>query len=531
MLTISKLMEALSNPGKMKMSQNRLAASFNTTPSTVNAWIRKNSQPQMDPAAFCDSISACHKTITSRDVDPVFIEKLINCLDISPSEKDFLNVQFGVFKNSHASDSACSKKFLTHLIRLAMEKAEIRNILRCEPFNPARPVIGIGVGHVIAVREDGRVLSTGANDYQQCGTHPWRNVVSAAAGWRSSVGLKSDGTCIAAGWNTVGNGEMTRWDSLTAVCCGQAHFLGLKYDGTVTAFGRAGDGQCEVSGWEHITALAAGSAHSVGLRDDGTVVACGSNREGQCEVSSWKNVVQIAAAGDHTVALTGDGRVLLAGGRYIYSFEGWSGLAAVATGMYHIVGLRKDGTVLNTGNSTGGLDSVCKWWDVKAVFAGYYTTAGIRSDGSVLITNDSHSGVYLNSSSWTLFGEGGPRSGGVSPFELARAETVSALEAVRETGLRLSPFLNEAYLDPDGAALLEDILRLSKDSMEKRAKYLRMKPLADLILAYNAAFLDFLALFPFDSEKKLYRVSPQAYPACLEFLTVTRRILSELRGL
>ena len=531
MLTVSILMEALSNPYKMKMSQNKLAVSFNTTPSTVNAWIRKNSRPQMDAAAFCDGISACHKSITSCDVGPVFIQKLINCLDISPAERDFLNVQFGVFKNRFPSDSACSKKFLTHLVQLAMEQAEIRNILHYEPFNPARPVIGIGVGHVIAVRDDGRVLSTGANDYQQCGTHPWRDVVSAAAGWRSSIGLKADGTCIAIGRNTVGNGEMTHWNSLTAVCCGNSHFLGLRVDGTVVAYGLAGDGQCEVSGWKHIKSLAAGSAHSVGLCEDGTVVACGSNREGQCEVSSWKNVVQIAAAGDHTVALTADGRILLAGNKYIYSFAGWSDLAAIATGLYHIVGLKKDGTVLNTGNSTGGLDAVFKWWDVRAVFAGYFTTAGIRSDGSVLITNDSHSRIYLNTSSWNLFGGHSTKSEGPSPVEAARADAVSALEAIHETGLRLAPSLNGTYLDIESAKLLENLLQLSKDSMKIREKYIQIKPLADQILLYNAAFLDFFGIFSFDDEKKLYRVSADAYPACVEFLTAVRQVLAGLRSI
>ena len=530
MLTFSIFLEALTNKEKMNISQNRLADCFNTSASTINAWIKKDTRPRMDAPTICSYISRIPDETASCHNRSAFVERIIHFLDISQEEKDSLNAKYSEYRSLYPED-VCTKQFLTHLIQLALSREEFCKPLQYSPFDPLRPTVGIGVEHVIAALEDGRVLAAGADDYQQCCTNGWRDIVSVSAGWRSSVGLRADGTCIAVGRGTVGNGELFRWKNLRAVCCGTFHILGLKSDGTAVAYGVGGDGQCEVSEWKQIKALAAGTRHSVGLRGDGTVAACGSNSEGQCEVSDWKNVKQVAAAGEHTVALTEDGRILLAGEKFIYDFSGWKDVTAIATGLYHIVGLKKDGTILHTGSTAGGLDGVYKWWDIRAVFAGFYTTAGIRSDGSVVVTNDSHRRIRLNTAAWNVLGERRPRSSAPSPFEQTRKTLIPLLEDIHETALRLSACLHESPLGADGAKELEKIRKLSRDSWERRKQVLQIRPLADLILRYNAAFLDFCETFSTDEKTGLYRPSDSSCDACLAFLTAIRQILAELRSL
>ena len=531
MLTISRLMEALTSPAKIKISQNKLANCFNTSTSTINAWVNKDTQPHLTADDIYKGINDCRVQYPTYQNETDFVEKIINCLDIDPWEKDSLEMEFNIYKNRYPSDGTCSSKFLKHLIQMALEKKEIGSSLAYDPFDPVHPVVGIGIEHVIAALDDGRVVSSGANDYQQCETHAWRDIISVSAGWRSSLGLKSDGTCVVVGKNTVGDGEIFRWRNLTAVCCGPFHFLGLKRDGTVVSYGLGGDGQRDVSDWRHVKALAAGIHHTVGLCEDGSVLACGSNREGQCEVSSWKNVKQIAAAGEHTVALTKEGTILYAGDPYIYDFSGWKDVQSIATGIYHIVGLKKDGTVLLTGQTIGGLDSVYKWWDMKAIYAGFYTTAGIHADGSVWITNDKYNRTHLNTSSWNIHDEHTPKDSGLSPFEAARKEVISILENIRDTGFRLVPALRNSVLDAENADRLEEIRKLCRDSWDYREKIMEIKPLADMILSYNAAFLDFSRMFSVDETRECVAVSENAYDACIEFLTAVRMLLMDVRSI
>ena len=42
--------------------------------------------------------------------------------------------------------------------------------------------IAAGVGHTVAVKNDGSVVATGRNDYGQCNVESWQNIISVAAG-------------------------------------------------------------------------------------------------------------------------------------------------------------------------------------------------------------------------------------------------------------------------------------------------------------------------------------------------------------
>ena len=531
MLTIAKLLDAITNPSKIKMSQNKLAQGIHTSTSTIHAWVKTDTQPTLAPKTIYDGITNCRAYYPSYQNEAEFIDQLIFHLDIHPWEKETLKLQFNSYKQKYPMDGTCTREFMMHMIQLALDKTEIGNTVPFDPFDPTRPIVAIGGEHVLAAMSDGRVFSTGANDFGQCETGAWRDIVSVAAGWRSSMGLRSDGTCIVVGRNTTGNGEIFRWNNLTAICCGSFHFLGLKLDGTVVSYGLGGDGQRNVSDWKHIKAIAAGIRHTVGLCEDGTVLACGSNREAQCEVSSWKHVRQIAAAGDHTVGLTEEGTILHAGDPHTYDFSDWKDIQSVAAGIYHIVGLKKDGTVLLTGSTVGGLDRVYQWWDMKAIYAGFNRTAGIHADGSIWVTNDPYQRTHLNTSAWNLHGERRSESKEPSPFETARKKVISILESVRDTGFKMTPALHASPLDEENIRRLEEIRKLSEESWAYRDRIKTIKPLADIILSYNAAFLDFYKMFTFDQAHENVSVSSDAYDTCIEFLTAVRILLTQVRGI
>ena len=529
MFTIPVLLEALTNPEKMNISQNRLAKYFDSNASTINGWLRKNIRPQRDSAWIGSCLNECRLDEKSWKNTSAFVEKLIEAMEITPQEKHYLKRKYEEFRRQYPSEKECGRMFLNHVAQLALERRDLGSALEYDPFNLSRPVVGIGIEHIVVAVEDGRVLSAGANDFGQCETLAWRDVAAVSAGWRSSVGLKKDGTCIAVGNRTGGNGELSRWRDLSAVCCGAFHVLGLKLDGTVNAFGVGGEGQCSVAGWDHIRALAAGTSHSAGLREDGTVVAAGSNREGQCEVSGWKNVVQIAAAGEYTAGLTDTGEILFAGNRYIYDFSGWENIRAIAAGTYHIAGLKKDGTVLQTGNRINGLDQVSRWWDMKAVFAGYNATAGIRADGTVLVTQDKAARTYLRGSVINIYGEAPQADSSSSPYEQARRKLIDMLEEVYSTGIGLLPALRTtAGLKGEDARRMAGICRLTEEMMKLREQIIDIRPLADLVLLYGEAYLAFRNTVDFTDGS--WYPAGKAEEECVNFLAAVRMFQRDLRS-
>ena len=193
--------------------------------------------------------------------------------------------------------------------------------------------------------------------------------------------------------------------------------------------------------------------------------------------------------------------------------------------------LKKDGTVLLTGSTVGGLDRVYQWWDMKAIYAGFNRTAGIHADGSIWVTNDPYQRTHLNTSAWNLHGERRSESKEPSPFETARKKVISILESVRDTGFKMTPALHASPLDEENIRRLEEIRKLSEESWAYRERIKTIKPLADIILSYNAAFLDFYKMFTFDQAHENISVSSDAYDTCIEFLTAVRILLTQVRGI
>ena len=268
----------------------------------------------------------------------------------------------------------------------------------------------------MALKEDGRVVAAGNNNYGQCNVGTWDNIVSVYAGCYHAVGLTAEGTVVAVGENSSGECNVENWENIVAIAAGDKHTIGLKNDGTVIATGENDWGQCNVKGWKNIIAIAAGDYHTVGLKKDGTVVSTnivrgeGARRAGipyfgQTDVSTWTNIVAIDANEYQTVGLTSDGTVVSTTiDSSVYSvwqpyyhnqdkLSGWRDIAAISVGRYHVVGLKNDGTVISTKFVNGdwgdsGQCDVSSWNNIVAVASGasdYVTGQNLVVDGGFSI--------------------------------------------------------------------------------------------------------------------------------------------------
>src|SRR5690606_41169725 len=89
--------------------------------------------------------------------------------------------------------------------------------------------------------------------------------------------FERDGTVFASGWNKHGQCEVSDWRGMLSIAAGWRHTIGLKANGSVIAAGRNQQGECDVSDWHDIVAVATGDRNTVGLKADGTVIAICNN--------------------------------------------------------------------------------------------------------------------------------------------------------------------------------------------------------------------------------------------------------------
>ena len=164
--------------------------------------------------------------------------------------------------------------------------------------------------HVLALKEDGTVLSFGENRYGECNTANWKNIKILRSSFEHTVGLKEDGTVVATGRNDFGQCNVSNWKNITRCAAGALHTIGLKEDGTVVATGRNDFGQCNVSDWKNIKYVMACDDHTIGLQKDGKVVATGNNELGQCNVSDWTDIVDIGGNPEETIGIKANGTMI-----------------------------------------------------------------------------------------------------------------------------------------------------------------------------------------------------------------------------
>lgn len=283
------------------------------------------------------------------------------------------------------------------------------------PLTRVTAVTG-GVGHSLALRDDGRVWAWGWNAYGQLGdgTYDTRlrpipvpgltGVVAVAGGPYHSLALKADGTVWTWGWNPLGQlGDGTTTTRLrpvavpgltgvVAISAGMLHSLAVRSDGSVWSWGWNGAGQlgdgslvdhrlpARVVGISGATGVAAGGLHSLAVKGDGTVWSWGWNVFGQL--------------GDDSAV---DRRVPTA-------VVGLAGARAVSAGWYHSIALKADGTVAGWGlghvGQTGNGSSASSLipvvalgiGNVVAIASGAHHNVALLADGQVMAWGWDHFG-------------------------------------------------------------------------------------------------------------------------------------------
>ncbi len=212
--------------------------------------------------------------------------------------------------------------------------------------------VAVGEEHILILLSDGSVAAFGNNDFGQCSTEKWKNIVQISAGDYHSVGLCADGTVVAVGRNSSGQIKVGSMKSIVSVSAGGRHTLALTSEGKVTAVGENGDGQCATAGWSGIVAISAGDIHSVGLTEDGKLVGAGSTLSGRLDIESFENVAAVSAGRSATVALLADGTVVSAGGvigKSEIDTSSLSNIAAVYAGDFGAVARKSDGSYVSVG--------------------------------------------------------------------------------------------------------------------------------------------------------------------------------------
>lgn len=91
--------------------------------------------------------------------------------------------------------------------------------------------IAPGYSHIAILNDDGTVTAYGNNQYGQCDTAKWKDVVKVAAGDYHTVALKKDGTVIAAGDNSCGQCEVSDWRDVQDVFAEKGMTFGFRFDG------------------------------------------------------------------------------------------------------------------------------------------------------------------------------------------------------------------------------------------------------------------------------------------------------------
>ena len=284
--------------------------------------------------------------------------------------------------------------------------------------NPMRGSIAAGIGHSLALKTDGTVLSWVDDTRGQLGddsnlavkTSPvfvagLTNVVAVAAGYEHSLALLDNGTVYAWGKDNegqLGNGAPLLDQALKvqtqisggviAIAANSNYSLALTSGGQIIswgsdAFGQLGNGGTNINNpstgtvtgaQNNNVAIVAGTHHALALQADGTVLTWGDNSIGQLgvgattpqqtapvQITSLQNIIALSAGYEHALALKSDG-TLLAWGR---DSEGQLG----------------DSTALAQQSTPVAVQGAS---EITGISSGDYHNVALKADGTLLSWGD-----------------------------------------------------------------------------------------------------------------------------------------------
>lgn len=264
--------------------------------------------------------------------------------------------------------------------------------------------------HTVALTNDGTVLATGSNVYNQCDVSNWSDIISIFASNTYTVGITSNNNIEVTNYVTsMKDFDISKWNNIVDIYASDDYILGIQKDGSILIAGNFVD---TISNWNDIVNVSRGKYHMAKVNSDGTVVANGENNFSQCDVQDWKNIVQVSATNgypdvvsfesySYTVGLKNDGTVIATGynGNHQCDVQNWKDVIYITTGTAHTIGLLKNGTVLATGNNDYSQCDVSSWNDIVSVYVANHHTVGLKKDGTLVATGDNLDG-QCNVDSW-----------------------------------------------------------------------------------------------------------------------------------
>ena len=230
------------------------------------------------------------------------------------------------------------------------------------PEDAQSEIVSIAAGgfHSLALMEDGSVMTWGIDNQVIAPEQEDAPFVAVAGGYFHSLALTSNGSVVA--WGDDAYGETIvpadAESGVVAIAAGWNRSMALKDDGSVVAWGFSSSTLPE-DAKSGVVGIAAGFTHSLALKDDGSVVAWGSNSNGQTDVPADLNdAIAIAAGWNFSLALKDDGSVVAWGddsyGQTDVPPEAQSGVIAIAAGPDHALALKNDGAVIGWGDNIHG---------------------------------------------------------------------------------------------------------------------------------------------------------------------------------
>ncbi len=261
-------------------------------------------------------------------------------------------------------------------------------------INSYSNILSAGKLHSVAIGQDGKVLTVGVNDKEQCNTDEWLDIINISAGGEHTVGISRNKVVMATGDNSKGQCNVESWKDVVDISAGDFHTAGVLNIGRVVAVGDNVFGQCDVDNWSGVVSVSAGAYHTVGLKLDGTVVATGNNENGECNVAEWENVALVVAGNGFTAGLTGDGRVLFTGKdiNNIKSVKGEKNVFSIGAGSYNLYVIYDDGSVKSFGSNDRNQGVTDLWYNVVASDGGENHGIAVSDDGKVYAVGSNEKG-------------------------------------------------------------------------------------------------------------------------------------------
>ncbi len=249
--------------------------------------------------------------------------------------------------------------------------------------------ISVGFRHTVGLCDNGRVVSCGSNEYGQCNTSEWKNVVQIDAGAYHTVALISDGTVTACGDNTYGQCEVADWKNVVQVVASDYNTAALLEDGTVVVCGFNDFPQ--ITGWSNISRLFTGSYSISGITTNGDLYSTHSS----CLME--EKLIDASMSTAYTIGLTLTGDV-------VYTSEtatGWTKALSVYACESSVAVITPEQQASVYDRRKGSFYELPQEKNVLSIALGGTHFAILYDDGSVLCVGKNDDG-QCDTDSWNL---------------------------------------------------------------------------------------------------------------------------------